>query len=169
MLKKLIGFAALCASMTGVAQAKDYRLTAEDLRITKNSTIVPITDLGVCLSTQQQLYNYDSLSALQKKYKTLFPHLRIPIVANHYTIRHEKMDLMEIKFLLSQMLYNPNTNSYVYLQCDSYIDRDPNWSKEKFAEILTIEQAQQEIDRAYAEYLKKKNAENSEVNRILGK
>jgi hypothetical protein len=169
MIKKLVCFAALCASMTGVAQAKDYRLTAEDLRITKNSTIVPITDTGVCLTAMFQLASYENFSELQKKYSTYFPHLTIPKVREHYLIRQHKMDLMEIKFLLSQMLYNPKANNYIYFQCDSYIDKDPNWSKEKFAEILTIEQAQQEIDQAYAEYLAKKNVEDSAVNRILSR
>ena len=148
MFKKLISFVALCASVTGVAQAKDYRLTANDLRISKDSTIIAITDVGVCFDAFSQLYNYDTRETIYKKYKTFYPHLRIPV------------DLTKLKFGFAPVMYNPKNNNYIHFQCKP---------REMFAEILTIEQMQYEIDRAYAEYLIKEDAKNAEINRILGR
>jgi len=167
MFKKVIGLIAICVSMTSIAGAKDYRLTSEELRLSTNSTIESISDFKVCVDAQRQLR--DIVSVNYKKYKTHYPHLNIPVVEKPLYIRLESSDLMRLKFNLRSILYNPNNNTYMYFQCDSFLGGDTKWSQEKFVETLTIEQVQQEIDKAYSEYLTKKNARDSEVNRILGR
>jgi hypothetical protein len=170
MIKKLVCFAALCVSITGVAQAKDYRLTAEDLRLSKDSTVISIKDVEVCFNVYKQLTNDDNIRrGNYKKYKTYYPHLYIPVVGEHLYTRSESMDLMRLKYRLSGIVYNPKNNNYMYLQCMPFLGGDIKWPQEMFAETLTIEQVQQEIDLYYAEYLSKKNTQDSEVNRILGK
>ena len=111
----------------------------------------------------------DIMLVTYKKYKTYYPHLNIPVVEKILYTRLESSDLRSLKFNLGNILYNPNNNTYMYFQCDPFLGRDIKWSQEMFVETLTIEQVQQEIDKAYSEYLTKKNARDSEVNRILGR
>jgi hypothetical protein len=138
-------------------------------KISLNSTLVSITDYSTCKSAGAKLF--DNTLENIKRNGEIYPNLQIPKAYNDIW-SEEKLLLQPeqgrpaiylwvLNIKLANILYNPNTNKYMYFMCDR--------TKENFVEILTIEQAQQAIDRSYAEYLSKKNKVDSEVSRILGK
>ena len=164
MLKKLIVVASLFF-IASPAYAEDYDLSADILRITKSSTVITIDDVSTCFETRKKLT--DSLSGINKKYKTYYPHLTIPNVDT--TFNMESQDISTLDYTLGQILFNPANSKYYYFQCIPVFNTGKELgSKQMFAEVLTVEQVQAEIDRHYAAYLAKENKKSDIVSNILG-